>query len=130
LWILSHFIWLDVAVSNCLYILFSYNYIHIGAAAAGTIFTLSLYSSIPLENVATGSPDGCKFFNLYILNKPELVIELVRRAERSGFKALVVTIDSPVPGPEMGPRLALCLKNIQREPYEWDSHYTYFSYYK
>jgi len=96
-----------------------YNYVYIiGAAAAGTIFTLSLYSTTSLENVATGSPDGVKFFNLYILHNPEIVIDLVRRAERSGFKALVVTIDSPAFGQVVAPRFELYLKNLQREPYE------------
>ena len=65
-----------------------------------------------------GSPDGVKFFNIYLVNKPDLIIDLVRRAEKNGFKALVVTIDSPVSGPELGPRLEQYLKKLDREPYE------------
>jgi len=66
-----------------------------GAAAANTIFTLSSYASCTIEEVAEGSPDGLKFFQMYIFNKRDLVVELVQRAERAGYKALVITVDSP-----------------------------------
>jgi len=91
----------------------------IGAAAAGTIFTLSSYSTIPMENVAKDSPDGCKFFNIYLYRSVEVIIDMVRRAERNGYQAIVITCDSPVAGPAAGgQRLAAYRQSVNRVPYE------------
>jgi isopentenyl diphosphate isomerase/L-lactate dehydrogenase-like FMN-dependent dehydrogenase len=67
-----------------------------GAEAADTIFTLSTWSNRTLEDVAQGAPNGLKFFNVYIFANKDLTRELVRRAETNGYKALMVTIDSPI----------------------------------
>jgi len=89
-----------------------------GAAAADVIFTLSSFSNNKTADVAKGSPTGCKFFNLYIFSKQDLVIELVRDAERNGYQALVVTIDSPLPGPASGRRQEMHKQIVLRTPFE------------
>jgi len=45
--------------------------------------------------VAEAAPKGIKWFQLYIYNDRNVTVNLIRRAERAGFKALVLTIDAP-----------------------------------
>ncbi|XP_043475213.1 hydroxyacid oxidase 1-like [Leptopilina heterotoma] len=68
------------------------------AEAAGIIYTLSTLSSSSIEEVAQAAPKCIKWFQLYIFPDRKLTLDLVRRAEKSGFKALVVTVDSPTAG--------------------------------
>ncbi|XP_012484780.1 glycolate oxidase [Gossypium raimondii] len=64
------------------------------ASDAGTIMTLSSYANSSVEEVAsTGS--GIRFFQLYVHKDRNLVAQLVRRAERAGFKAIALTADTP-----------------------------------
>jgi lactate 2-monooxygenase len=67
------------------------------AAAAGVPFIGSTLMSDPLEDVAAAS-DGTKWFQLYTPKSRELAESLVRRAEQAGYDALVVTLDTWVPG--------------------------------
>ena len=76
-------------------------------AAAGTIYTQSMFSTRLLEDVAKAVPNSCRFFNLYIMSNRDQMTALVRRAERSGFQAFVVTVDSPIAGPTVGKLLDL-----------------------
>lgn len=64
-----------------------------------TIYTLSTLSTSSIEEVAQAAPDTTKFFQLYIYKDRELTKNLVRRAEKAGFKALVLTVDAPIFGP-------------------------------
>ncbi|XP_029671928.1 peroxisomal (S)-2-hydroxy-acid oxidase GLO5 isoform X2 [Formica exsecta] len=65
------------------------------AQTAGTIFILSTISTSSIEEVAKAAPDGIKWFQLYIYIDRNVTLNLIRRAERAGFKALVLTIDAP-----------------------------------
>lgn len=62
------------------------------AEKAGTIFcpSTSAYSSI--EEIAAAS-SGPKWFQMYVPRDREVARRLVQRAEKSGYKALVVTVD-------------------------------------
>lgn len=64
------------------------------ASAAGTIMTLSSWATSSVEEVAS-TGDGVRFFQLYVMKDRYVVTQLVRRAERAGFKAIVVTVDTP-----------------------------------
>ncbi|XP_021904615.1 peroxisomal (S)-2-hydroxy-acid oxidase GLO1 [Carica papaya] len=64
------------------------------ASAAGTIMTLSSWGTSSVEEVASTGP-GIRFFQLYVLKDRNVVIQLVRRAEKAGFKAIVLTVDTP-----------------------------------
>lgn len=64
------------------------------AGSAGTIMALSTISSHSLEDVAAAAT-GPVWFQLYIMKNPQVTEDLVRRAERSGYSALVVTVDLP-----------------------------------
>lgn len=68
------------------------------AAAAGTVLTLSTVSSVPLEEVAAGAPGGARWFQLYCYERREDTEALVARAERAGYRALVLTVDLPLLG--------------------------------
>ncbi|XP_076659754.1 hydroxyacid oxidase [Halictus rubicundus] len=68
------------------------------AEAAGTIYTLSTIATSSVEEVAEAAPKGIKWFQLYIYRDRDVTRNLVKRAERAGFKALVLTIDAPIFG--------------------------------
>ncbi|CAD5323053.1 unnamed protein product [Arabidopsis thaliana] len=64
------------------------------ASAAGTIMTLSSWATSSVEEVASTGP-GIRFFQLYVYKNRNVVEQLVRRAERAGFKAIALTVDTP-----------------------------------
>lgn len=64
------------------------------AAAAGTIMVLSFSSTNTVEEVAA-TCDAVRFFQLYVYKNRNISAELVRRAERVGYKAIVLTADTP-----------------------------------
>ncbi|TVU41392.1 hypothetical protein EJB05_14907, partial [Eragrostis curvula] len=64
------------------------------ASAADTIMTLSSWATSSVEEVASTGP-GIRFFQLYVYKDRKVVEQLVRRAERAGFKAIALTVDTP-----------------------------------
>ncbi|KAL2933069.1 Peroxisomal [Bienertia sinuspersici] len=64
------------------------------AAACKTIMMLSFSSTSTLEEVAA-SCTAVRFFQLYVMKNREVSAWLVQRAEKSGYKAIVVTVDTP-----------------------------------
>ncbi|HET9102842.1 MAG TPA: alpha-hydroxy-acid oxidizing protein [Solirubrobacteraceae bacterium] len=70
------------------------------ARAAGQLglpFTVSTVSSHPLEAIAAEG-DGPKWFQLYWPRERELAASLAARAEAAGYRALIVTLDTFLPG--------------------------------
>jgi (S)-2-hydroxy-acid oxidase len=59
--------------------------------------TLSSWSTSTIEDVAAAS-SGLKWFQLYVYKDEDTTLDLIRRAERAGFKALAVTVDTPYLG--------------------------------
>ena len=57
-------------------------------------FVLSTVSSFTLEEVAEAAGDGPRWFQLYWPSEPDVAASLVRRAERAGYEAIVVTLDT------------------------------------
>lgn len=68
------------------------------AQEAGTIFTLSTIATSSIEEVAKAAPEATKWFQLYIYTDREVTRNLVLRAERAGFKAIALTVDTPLFG--------------------------------
>jgi L-lactate dehydrogenase (cytochrome) len=71
------------------------------ARAAGRLgipYALSTLGTTSPEDVAAAAPDTNNWFQLYIWNDRDAVVELVRRAQVAGFTALVLTVDVPVAG--------------------------------
>ncbi len=67
------------------------------AARKGALFTLSTMSICSMEEVAEAAP-GPLWFQLYVWRDREIVRSLVERARASGYRALVITVDTPVLG--------------------------------
>ena len=67
------------------------------AGSAGLIYTLSTISAHKLENVRAAST-GPVWYQLYIVGGRDVAEAGIERAQRAGFSALVVTIDTPVAG--------------------------------
>ena len=78
------------------------NEAEIGAAKAagnfGIPFALSTVSSHTIEEVAAAAPATEKWFQLYPGKDMELVKNMIRRAEKSGYTTLVVTVDTTMLG--------------------------------
>jgi 4-hydroxymandelate oxidase len=74
----------------------------LAAAMQGAGYVLSTQASVPMEDIASlvlGEPGrGPMWFQLYWQADRGGTRELVRRAEASGFEALVLTVDAPVQG--------------------------------
>ena len=66
------------------------------AAAAGTVYVLSMTATTSLEEVARAVPSGRRWLQLYMQVDRGLTRELCRRAAAAGYEALCVTVDSPV----------------------------------
>lgn len=60
---------------------------------------MSTLSTSSIEEVAAAAPNTNKWFQLYIYKDRNLTKSLVQRAEKSGFKAIVLTVDAPIFGP-------------------------------
>lgn len=65
------------------------------AEAAGIPFALSTGSITPMERIREVSR-GRLWLQLYVWPQREMTHELVARARRAGFEALIVTVDTPV----------------------------------
>lgn len=64
------------------------------AAACNTIMVLSFSSTCTVEEVAS-SCNAIRFFQLYVFRRRDISAQLVQRAERNGYKAIVLTVDTP-----------------------------------
>jgi lactate 2-monooxygenase len=67
------------------------------AAAVGLTMALSTVAASPLEEIAAAG-DGPKWFQLYWPTNPELGASLLSRAERAGYRAVLLTVDTFLPG--------------------------------
>lgn len=67
------------------------------AAAVGLTMTLSTASSFALEEVAAAAA-GPKWFQLYWPRDRELGVSLISRAEAAGYGAIMLTVDTFLPG--------------------------------
>ena len=63
---------------------------------------VSSWSTTNIEDVAKANGTGLRWFQLYVYKDKVLTRELISRAERAGYKAIVLTVDTPI----LGRRLA------------------------
>jgi 4-hydroxymandelate oxidase len=66
------------------------------AKAAGTIYTMSTATTLPIEDVAAEA--GPWWFQLYVYRDREITRDLVARAAAAGASAIVLTVDVPQRG--------------------------------
>jgi len=69
----------------------------VAAARKGIPFSLSTASNMRLEEVHAAAPGGSQWMQLYVMHR-EMAGQIVQRAERAGYEALVLTVDVPVSG--------------------------------
>ena len=67
------------------------------AGSAGIVMTASTIASRSLEDIA-GASTGPLWFQLYVYKDRELAADLAKRAETAGYRALVLTVDTPILG--------------------------------
>src|SRR6187402_819960 len=90
------------------------------AGEAGTIYSLSTLSGCTMEDVKAAT-SGNAWYQLYLVGGRDVALKAIARAKAAGYKALIVTIDTPVAG--MRERDArngvkqLLAKNISSVPY-------------
>jgi lactate 2-monooxygenase len=68
------------------------------AAALGLPMIASTASAFTLEEIAEAGGEAPRWFQLYWPNDPELLKSFVARAEAAGYRAIVVTVDTFIPG--------------------------------
>jgi L-lactate dehydrogenase (cytochrome) len=68
------------------------------AAAVGVPVIVSTASHFSLEEIAEAGGQSPRWFQLYWPNDPGLARSLVERAERAGYEAIVLTVDTFIPG--------------------------------
>ncbi|HEX4010575.1 MAG TPA: alpha-hydroxy acid oxidase [Solirubrobacteraceae bacterium] len=68
------------------------------AAATGAVMCVSTFASTGAAAVAEAVPESTRWFQLYVLTDRGATREMIHAAARSGYEALVVTVDRPVLG--------------------------------
>ena len=67
------------------------------AGAAGTLMMISTLANYAMEDISREAT-GPLWFQLYVYRDRGVTLELVRRAEAAGCRAIVLTVDAPVGG--------------------------------
>lgn len=68
------------------------------AERAGIPYALSTMGTTSIERLAAEAPGARRWFQLYLWRDRAASSDLVRRAQAAGYEALVLTVDTPVPG--------------------------------
>jgi L-lactate dehydrogenase (cytochrome) len=68
------------------------------AGRVGIPYALSTMGTTSIERLAAEAPDGRRWFQLYLWRDRHASREFVVRARESRYEALVLTVDTPVPG--------------------------------
>jgi len=68
------------------------------ASKANILAGFSTLTSISLEDIARAAPTGPRWFQLYLQPEFSNTKSLVERAEKAGYKAIMLTVDMPVAG--------------------------------
>jgi L-lactate dehydrogenase (cytochrome) len=100
------------------------------AARAGLTYTLSTVATRSIEEVAAAS-SGPKWFQVYVWRDRGLAKDMIQRAQRAGYEALVLTVDNAMFGrrerdvrrgftlpPQVGPETIL--DGVLHPAWTWD----------
>jgi L-lactate dehydrogenase (cytochrome) len=68
------------------------------AQRMGIPYALSTMGTTTPEDVATAAPDADRWFQLYVWRDRDVSYALAQRAQDSGFRTLILTVDLPVGG--------------------------------
>jgi 4-hydroxymandelate oxidase len=69
-----------------------------GTAGVDTLYCASTLATTTLEDVASVAPTAPRWFQLYVHKDREFTARLIQRAKAAGYRAIVVTADTPVLG--------------------------------
>src|SRR5438309_8627239 len=69
-----------------------------GASKANILAGFSTLSSISMEDIAKAAPTGPRWFQLYLQPEFSVTKRLAERAEKAGYRAIILTVDMPVAG--------------------------------
>lgn len=64
----------------------------------GLAYTLSTMATTTIEDVRSATADADLWFQLYVQSDAVVTKDLVNRAAASGYRVLMVTVDTPIPG--------------------------------
>lgn len=70
----------------------------LGAAVTQTLMVLSTLSTVTLEEVAQAETAPPLWFQLYLQADRSVSLDLIHRAQREGYRALVITVDAAMAG--------------------------------
>ncbi|XP_077997503.1 2-Hydroxyacid oxidase 2-like [Glandiceps talaboti] len=65
------------------------------AADMNTIMMMSLMSNKSMEDIVAEKQNGMNWMNIFMWSDREVTIDVVKRAENAGFKAIAVSVDVP-----------------------------------
>lgn len=68
------------------------------AADVGSLYCASTLATTSLEEVAAAAPGAPQWFQLYVHKDREFTARLIARAKAAGYRAIAVTVDTPVLG--------------------------------
>jgi 4-hydroxymandelate oxidase len=68
------------------------------AAAVGSLYCASTLATTALEDVAAAAPGAPQWFQLYVHKDREFTASLIDRAKAARYRAIAVTVDTPVLG--------------------------------
>ena len=66
------------------------------AVEMNTCYVQSLYSSLAVEKISKEFPGLVRWLQVRSFREREMLVGVIRRAEKCGYTTLVVTVDSPV----------------------------------
>ena len=69
-----------------------------GAAASGTIMSVSNYASSTLAEIAEAGNGSPQWFQLYLSKDDDFNRKIVKQAQDLGYRAIILTVDAPVGG--------------------------------
>lgn len=68
----------------------------LACAELGIPYIASSASTVPMEKIAEAMGDAPRWFQLYWSRDPDITASFLKRAEASGYSAIVVTLDTPM----------------------------------
>ena len=97
------------------------------AERAGIPTGLSTVGTTTIEGLAAAAPRAAKWFQVYVLYDRDATADLVARAQKAGFEALLLTVDVPVAGSRLRdvhneltfPPTLKALADLARHPAWW-----------
>lgn len=98
-----------------------------GVAAANTIMSVSNYASSTLEDIAKAGAGAPQWFQLYLSKDDDFNRQIVNKAEKLGYKAIILTVDAPVGGNRVADsrnnfKFPLSLPNVSKKTIKTKGH--------